>query len=60
MKKIIAKKIRKEVRRELKGGMAILNTMIHKRPSYIPKFIWLILYLPLFKIKTWKILYENI
>lgn len=60
MKKIITKKIRKEVRRELGQGIAVLNTLIRHRPKFIPKYIWILLYLPLFKIKTIKYLYENI
>jgi len=58
------KKIRKEARKVAneKFGEAtdILGGMITPRPKWIPKFIWILLYLPLFKKKTWKLIYKNL
>lgn len=59
-----AKKIRKEVRRNARKlfgeGIEVLGTLIRKRPKYIPKFLWIILFFPIFKRKTYKYLYKYI
>lgn len=48
-----AKKLRKEVRKnfekEIGEGMRALGYIVRKRPPYIPKQLWILLYLPLFK-----------
>jgi hypothetical protein len=59
-----AKKIRKYVRQEaqkkFENGVNILGDLVHKRPKAIPKCIWLLLYIPLFKRKAWRFLYRYI
>lgn len=51
---------KKETRKILGDGINVMHTMIRQRPNWIPKFIWIVLYLPLFKVKTLKIIYHNI
>jgi hypothetical protein len=50
-----AKKIRQEVRRVVNAnfgsGMAALSNIVRQRPWFIPRLLWIILYLPLFKHK---------
>lgn len=47
-----SKKYRKEVRRTVDKNLGIgfdaLSNIVRSRPQWIPKKIWLILYLPLF------------
>jgi hypothetical protein len=60
----VAKKLRQMTRKEIKNkfgdGMEILNSLTNTRPKYVPKIIWIILYLPLFKKKAWKYIYKNL
>jgi len=55
-----AKKLRKHFRREAGVGIDILKSVIRPRPKLIPKFIWVILFLPLFRIKDLKHIYKGI
>lgn len=58
------KKNRKEVRKAVKAnmgeGMEALSTMVRRRPKVVPKFLWIIFYLPLFKRKYLKMIYKSI
>ncbi len=58
------KKARKEYRRQARilWGEAneVLGTLIRPRPKYIPRFLWILLYIPIFKSKTIKIIYRNL
>lgn len=58
-----AKKIRKEIRNEVRklypSGVEVLQKLIRPRPKYCPKFIWILLYMPLFKKVLWKSIYKN-
>lgn len=46
------KKVRKEVRRkidaELGKGLEALSKIVRPRPRWIPKRVWILVYLPLF------------
>ncbi len=59
-----AKMMRKEVRSHIKAGigdgMNILNRFTRQRPKYIPKIIWIILYLPIIKIRYVKYFIKHI
>jgi hypothetical protein len=59
-----AKKLRKYARLEARTifgeGMEAIGTMMRKRPRFVPRFLWILLYLPLFKSKTWKVFYRHI
>lgn len=54
------KEIRKAVRANIGEGAEALSTIVRKRPKVVPKFLWIILYLPLFKRKYLKYIYKNI
>lgn len=58
------KKLRKEIRREARNlwgeASEVLGTLIRARPKYIPRFLWILLYVPIFKTKTLKIIYQNL
>ena len=55
-----AKKLRKHLRKEIGQGMQVLNKLIRKRPKWIPKYIWILFYLPLFKVDNLKHIYKTI
>lgn len=59
-----AKKIRKETRKvareEFGTGIKMLNKLMRKRPKFVPKFIWVLIYLPLFRFKHIKLIYQFI
>jgi hypothetical protein len=59
-----SKKLRKEVRREVgkkyTQGIATLGEIVRPRPKWIPKRIWILAYLPLFKRKHLKLIYRQI
>lgn len=50
-----SKKVRKEVRKRVDKnfgiGMEALSNVVRKRPSWIPKQIWILTYLPLIPAK---------
>ncbi|MFA6158887.1 MAG: hypothetical protein WC763_04695 [Candidatus Paceibacterota bacterium] len=58
------KKFRKEVRREITKemgeGIATLQTLVRERPTWCPRFVWIALYMPIFKRKSWKFIYKNL
>jgi len=58
------KKIRKEARRQVDHnfgtGMQALAKLVRKRPKYIPRFVWIIIYAPLFKFRYLKAVYKSI
>lgn len=56
--KAIRKKIRKEVRVNMGEGIEALSNMIRKKPRLVPKAIWILLYLPIFKRKYIKFIYK--
>ena len=55
-----AKKIRKEVRKQMGDRFEALSTITRPRPKWIPKRIWVLFYLPLFKRKYLKLIYKNL
>ena len=59
-----AKKFRKDVRKivdsKLVDGMQTLSKITRQRPKWIPKFIWIIAYYPLFPKKYRKFIYKYI
>lgn len=55
-----AKKIRKEVRKQVGTGLDALKNIVRPRPRWIPKFIWALLYLPLFGRKYLKLIYRSL
>lgn len=59
-----AKKFRKEVRRRVDenfgAGMQSLVHILRKRPQWVPKRLWVLLYLPLFPKKYIKVIYKYI
>lgn len=59
-----AKKVRRMVRAQVKEevgeGIAALQKIVRKRPRYIPKALWALLYLPLFKAKYLKFIFKYI
>lgn len=60
----LVKKIRKETRREAKkqfgAGIEILRGMVRTRHKFIPRALWVLLFLPLFKTKYLKTIYKYI
>ena len=59
-----AKQIRKETRKHLDlifgASFDALSKLVRNRPKYIPKIVWVLLYLPLFKAKYWHLIFKNI
>jgi hypothetical protein len=59
-----AKKLRKEARRRIDEvigtGAEAFGKLARKRPKHFPKFIWILLYVPLFKFKHLKTVYKYI
>lgn len=55
-----AKKIRKEARNQIGSGIKALSNITRSRPKFIPKSIWVLLYLPLFKYKHLKYFKKHI
>ena len=59
-----AKKFRKEVRRRVDQnfgvGLQALNHIIRPRPKWIPKRLWIIVYMPLFKKKYRDLILKHI
>lgn len=59
-----AKKLRKEARRYsevlIGEGFEAVGNLIRSRPKWIPKILWILLYVPLFKVKYLKIVYKNL
>ena len=58
------KKFRKEVKRQVNSnfgeGMKALSNIIRKRPQWVPKKVWVVLYMPLFEKKYWGIILRYI
>lgn len=58
----IVKKLRKEARRQVNvnfgEGMEAMNKLIRLRPSFVPRFIWILLYVPLFRVKYLRAIYR--
>lgn len=59
----VAKKIRKETRRRVDrnfgAGMEALGKITRQRPRWIPKQLWILLYLPLFEKKYLGAVYKH-
>lgn len=53
-----AKKLRKEIRKSLGEAMNVLNKLTRQRPRFIPKSVWVLLFLPLFSFKNLKVIYR--
>lgn len=58
------KKNRKEIRRAVNTnfgeGLAALSNLVTPRPRWIPKWLWIIAYLPLFKWKYVGLIYKHL
>lgn len=58
------KKVRKEARKQMAKAfdkeVSIFNVMIHKKPKLMPKFIYVLPYMLVFKRKYWKLIFKNI
>lgn len=52
------KEIKRVVREEFGAGLESLGKLVRPRPFFIPKFVWVLFYLPLFPIKHLKIIYK--
>lgn len=59
-----SKKVRQRVRREARAlwgeGLEALGALIRKRPTWCPRVLWILLYVPLFKWKTLKLFYRHL
>jgi hypothetical protein len=59
-----SKKVRKVIKSEIKklypSGVEVLQKLIKQRPKYCPKFIWILLFMPIFKKVLWKSIYKRI
>ena len=57
------KKYRKEVRRVVNAnfgvGMEALSNIVRPRPRYIPKFLWVLVYAPLFPRQYLRLIYKH-
>lgn len=58
-----AKKLRREARRQVNenfgSGMEALAHLTRERPQWIPKWIWILAYVPLFKRQYLPVVYRN-
>lgn len=57
------KKYRKEVRRVVNAnfgqGMEALSNIVRQRPRYVPKFVWVLVYVPLFPRQYLRLIYKH-
>jgi len=55
-----AKKLRKEARKIMGNSFESLNKITRARPRWIPKWVWIWFYWPLFPKKYLKLIYRNL
>ena len=57
------KRFRKEVRRRVDAnfgvGMQALAQLVRQRPRWIPKAVWILVYVPLFERKYIRLIYKH-
>ena len=57
------KRFRKEVKRRVDEnfgkGMEALAHLVHRKPRFVPRILWIILYAPLFKGKYLRLIYKH-
>lgn len=58
--KKIRKAARDEAREALGEGVGALSVFVHKRPRWCPRFVFIVLYMPLFRPKVWRLIYKHI
>ncbi len=58
-----SKKFRKEVRKVVDAnfgvGMKALANIVRPKPSYVPKWVWIVVYVPLFPWKYLHLIYKH-
>jgi hypothetical protein len=52
------KEVRKAVRENIGEGLAVLSNMVRERPKYVPRWMWIVVYMPLFSRKYIKYIYK--
>jgi hypothetical protein len=58
--KKIRKAARTEAREAVGEGIGALSHYIHKRPKWCPRFVFIVLYMPIFKKKLWHVIYKHL
>lgn len=52
--------VRREARAVWGEGIEAMGTLLRKKPKYFPKFLWIVLLMPVFKTKAVKLLYKHL